>query len=67
MIIDLTEAKGSLVPTPYLAPDKNQAISFKAIKACYPFTIKGWSFNPALLPAWGGPDLFENPDPYDYS
>ena len=28
-----------------LAPDKSQAISFKVIKACYPFTIKGWLFS----------------------
>jgi len=34
-----------VVPSPRLAPDKNQAISFKAIKACYPFTIKGGAFS----------------------
>ena len=34
-----------LMPPPFLASDKNQAISFKAIKACYPFTIKGGLFS----------------------
>ena len=33
------------MPSSSLVPDKNQAISFKAIKACYPFTIKGWLFS----------------------
>ena len=33
------------MPSLFLAPDKNQAISFKAIKACYPFTIKGGLFS----------------------
>ena len=33
------------MPPPFLAFDKNQAISFKAIKACYPFTIKGGLFS----------------------
>ena len=28
-----------------LALDKIQAISFKVVKACYPFTIKGWLFS----------------------
>ena len=28
-----------------LAPDKIQAISFKAVKACYPFTTKGGLFS----------------------
>ena len=34
-----------VVPSPDLALDKHQAISFKAIKACYPFTIKGELFS----------------------
>ena len=42
--------------SPHLAPAKNQAISFKAIKACYPFTIKGEIFSllcyqPEAVPA----------------
>ena len=28
-----------------LVLDKIQAISFKVVKACYPFTIKGWLFS----------------------
>ena len=35
----------NLVPTQMLALAKIQAISFKAIKACYPFTIKGGLFS----------------------
>ena len=37
--------KMCLVRSQSLAFDKNQAISFKVIKACYPFTIKGWLFS----------------------
>ena len=34
-----------MMPSLFLALDKNQAISFKAVKACYPFTIKGGLFS----------------------
>ena len=37
--------KKVLMPSSYLVLDKNQAISFKAIKACYPLTIKGELFS----------------------
>ncbi len=43
--VNINDAKRLMVPSPHLAPDKSQAISFKAIKACYPFTIKGGSFS----------------------
>jgi hypothetical protein len=46
---EVTESRSSpgrhLMPASYLAPDKDQAISFKAIKACYPLTIKGGLFS----------------------
>ena len=41
----LMKGSKSLMPPPFLAADKIQAISFKAIKACYPFTIKGGLFS----------------------